>query len=110
MVGQNSRNPVRKMVGHVLCAVNVVCYIDRERGGDQWLSQYHSPFPAGLLHLLCTALLSCPRQTQTSGTPESPLAGETLYQKLQTRQPTERAAVNSTIGDIVEDMLESLVC
>lgn len=44
----------------------------------------------------------------TRGMPGSRLAGETLYQRLQTSQPTERAAVKNSIGDILGDILRSL--
>jgi hypothetical protein len=43
----------------------------------------------------------------TSGIPGSDLAGETLYQKLQTSQPTDTVAMKSMMSGIMEDMVES---
>lgn len=43
----------------------------------------------------------------TSGIPGSDLAGKTLYQKLQTSQPTDTVAMKSMMSGIMEDMVES---
>lgn len=63
------------------------------------------PFPTRLAASFVYRSLELSPSNSTSGMPGSCLAGETLCQRVQTSQPTERAAVKKVIGDTMEDML-----